>query len=147
MLTNALCPHCGDWDYFQVPPSFWGVLLNNYPIKACPCGNCPTSPSGRPVPPTGYLVPVKLTFPWLITGLLFTIHNRMGGYWNKGETETYLKQCGLNSKIHGKLEVFTSQTDISNIRPGDIFILQQIMPASLKRNIPIEHYIDAPCIY
>jgi hypothetical protein len=41
----------------------------------------------------------------------------MGGFWNKGETETYMKQCGLNLKIHGKLEVF--KTDMVTRRQGE----------------------------
>ena len=117
--SGTLCPFCGDWDYFQVPTAFWGVLPNQYPIKTCDCGECPLPLNGCPIPATGYLAPLQLTLPWLILALLFTIHNQMGGLWNKGETECFLKQCDLNSKIHGKLEFFKLQYTTTNIREGD----------------------------
>jgi hypothetical protein len=140
------CNACADFQFDKVPLRLWNVFPNDYPTVVCECGNCPPHPSGRSVPPAGYPCSRETDFEWMKCGILYTIHRRIRSLWSSKESAEYLKLCGSNKKIHISIETIRTFMVENNQTVGpntDSWVFLQTLPPALKRNVPVDWYMDA----
>jgi hypothetical protein len=135
--TPTQCNDCGDFDYTMVPPISWNLATDTYPVICCECGECPTVPSGRPVPQQGPLPPRPQSLSWILDCIRYAIQHRNRAIWSNVQTLAYLKQCGINDKTAEHIDnIMIKEVSAQDVFVPDEEILDRVSLPSWSQNFP-----------
>jgi hypothetical protein len=140
------CNDCGDFDYTLVPPVYWNLVTDTYPVICCKCGECPTVPSARPVLQQGPLPPRPQSFSWILDCIRYAIHHHNRAIWINVQTLAYLKQCGINNKTAEHIDnIMIKEVSAQDVFVPDEEILDRVsLLPSWSQNFPLHDYLDTP---
>lgn len=146
---NANCSECTNWEVCGETASH---LLKHDPPKDYPKqlsnNDCPLPvPEGRPVP-AQFLIPVKLSFEYLIGATRFTFYHACAKgkkRWGLGACRAYLRTCGVGSN-HQELLLEATKQAIEDDLPIDYNDPEGIgsfrFPASWIGDLSLHQYIE-----
>ena len=139
---NARCSSCCDFDMDNSCVMNRALLPSNYPSSQHK--DSPLPPKGREVLNTTFLLPVKLSFKWLIQGCEYCFHNFYHKCWSKQEAVVYMKTLNVQESFYkehiiGKAEKLWSM----NINQGNLSGCIKY-PSSWNTGIELHQYLDTP---
>jgi len=125
------CHRCCQWDMtsdsnankkFDAPP--------NYPTVADV--NAPRPPLGRSIG-DNFMIPIFLTFQWLISAVQFAAHNVKAKAWNKTVMRAYLISCSVPKIV---------RENVWKKSQGEDADVSSIIPSVWQSEIPTDAWID-----
>jgi hypothetical protein len=161
--TVIRCDLCTDWSM-----GFHQVLLHkkisDFPTSfkwphASEADGCPSAPTGRAAGKRNMVIlkPIQMTYKWMIQVVRYCFFNyqtrlyldsraelkrrtdksKLG--WNKGETQSYLRVCGLSKGMAGR--IIKLATECSDTKPEEaVHFVADIIPALWQRPLVQLHF-------
>lgn len=147
MKTETRC--CANWCvYIQGEKNLRSSVPLNYPRTCYSRVPSVQPPEGREVPPPKTLVPIKLSFEFLVQAVKFAFYNTCqarGQCWTKANMKCYLATCGVPDRVQEqvhKAAVAARDMEVDDSKPDWLGEFQ--LPAPwIDGDISLQMYIEA----